>query len=66
LVLINSVLTSLPMFMSSFFKVTKGVLEKIEYFRSIFFGKMIVKRKNINLQNGVLMCQPKDQGGLGV
>jgi hypothetical protein len=37
LVLINSVLTSLPMFMLSFFVVQKGVIEKIEYFRSRFF-----------------------------
>jgi hypothetical protein len=32
LVLINSVLTSLTMFMLSFFEVPKGVLEKIDYF----------------------------------
>jgi hypothetical protein len=37
LVLINSVLTSLTMFMLSFFKVPKGVLEKIDYFLSRFF-----------------------------
>jgi hypothetical protein len=38
LVLINSVLTSLTMFMLSFFEVPKGLLEKkIEYFRSRFF-----------------------------
>jgi hypothetical protein len=37
LVLINSVLTSLTMFMLSFFKVPKGVLEKIDYYRSRFF-----------------------------
>jgi hypothetical protein len=49
LVLINSVLTSLPMFMLSFFEIPKGVLEKIDYFRSrFFFGKMRVKRKNID------------------
>jgi hypothetical protein len=34
LVLINSVLSSLPMFMPSFFENPKGVLEKIDYFRS--------------------------------
>jgi hypothetical protein len=39
LVLINSVLTSLVMFMLSFFEVPKGVLEKIDYYRSRFFGK---------------------------
>jgi hypothetical protein len=38
LVLINSVLSSLPMFMLSFFfEIPKGVLEKIDYFRSRFF-----------------------------
>ena len=31
LVLINSVLSSLPMFMMSFFEVPKGVLKKIDY-----------------------------------
>jgi hypothetical protein len=37
LVLINSVLSSLPMFILSFFDVLKGVLEKIDYSRSRFF-----------------------------
>jgi hypothetical protein len=37
LVLINSILTSMVFFMLSFFEVPRGVLEKIEYFRSRFF-----------------------------
>jgi hypothetical protein len=37
LVLINSILSSLPLFMMSFFEVPRGVLKKIEYFRSRFF-----------------------------
>jgi hypothetical protein len=37
LVLINSVLNDLPMFMLSIFEIPKGVLEKIDYFRSRFF-----------------------------
>jgi len=37
LVLINSVLSSLPMFMMSFFELPKGVLEKIDCFRSRFY-----------------------------
>jgi hypothetical protein len=37
LVLIDSVLSSLPMFMLFFFEVPRGVLEKIECFRSRFF-----------------------------
>ena len=37
LVLINSVLSSLAMFMISFFEIPKGVLQKIDYYRSRFF-----------------------------
>jgi hypothetical protein len=37
LILINSVLTSLVMFMLSFFEVLRGVLKKINYYRSRFY-----------------------------
>jgi hypothetical protein len=37
LVLLNSVLSSLPMFMMSFFEVPKGVLKNLDHFRSRFF-----------------------------
>lgn len=37
LVLINSVLTSLPIFMLSFFRTLEGVLKKLDYYRSRFF-----------------------------
>jgi hypothetical protein len=37
LVLINSVLSSLPLYMLSFFRIPKGVLEKLDYYRSRFF-----------------------------
>jgi hypothetical protein len=36
------------MFMLSFVEIPKGVLEKIDYFLSRFFGKMIVERRSIN------------------
>jgi hypothetical protein len=37
LTLINSVLSSLPMYIMSFFAIPKGVLKKLNYFRSTFF-----------------------------
>jgi len=40
LVLINSVLSSLPMFMMSFFAVPKGVRKRLDYYRSRFFLAM--------------------------
>jgi hypothetical protein len=39
LVLLNSVLSSLPMFMISFFELPKGVLEKLDHFGSRSFWK---------------------------
>jgi hypothetical protein len=46
LVLINSVLSSLPIFMMSFFEVPKGVLQRIEFFRSRFFWQNDQHKKN--------------------
>jgi hypothetical protein len=66
LVLINSVLTSLSMFMLSFFEVLRGVLEKIGYFRSRFFWQHDSQKKKYRLTKWSIMCQPKDQGGLGI
>jgi len=37
LVLINSVLSSLSMYMLSFSEILRGVLKKLDYFRSRFF-----------------------------
>jgi hypothetical protein len=37
LVLLNSVLSSLAMFMISFFVVPNGVLQKLDFYRSRFF-----------------------------
>jgi hypothetical protein len=66
LVLINSILTSLPMFMLSFFEIPKGVLEKIDYFRSRFFWQNDSQKKKYRLTKWSIICQPKDQGGLGI
>jgi hypothetical protein len=37
LVLINSVLSSLAMFMLSFYEIPNNVLKKLDYYRSRFF-----------------------------
>jgi hypothetical protein len=49
LVLINSVLTSLLIFMLSFFEVPRGVLEKIDYYRSKFYRKSEQHKKKYML-----------------
>jgi hypothetical protein len=66
LVLINSILSSLPMFMLSFFEILKGVLEKIDYFRSRFFWQNDSQIKKYRLAKWSIVCQTKDQGGLDI
>jgi hypothetical protein len=66
LVLINSVLTNLVMFTLSFFEVHKGVLDKIDYYKSIFYWQSDQQKKKYRLVRWNIICQPKDQGGLGI
>jgi len=47
LTLINSVLSSLPMYMMSFFEIPKGVRKKLDYFRSLFLGSAMSRSENI-------------------
>ena len=47
LILINSVLSSLPLFMFSFFEVSREVLKKLDFYRSRFFGKVTNIKKSI-------------------
>ena len=64
LVLINSVLTSLPIFLLSFFEIPKGVRKRLDYYRSLFFSKVISSSKNIDYLNGILCVDRKTKGGL--
>src|SRR6266540_1202229 len=66
LTLINSVLSSLPMYMMSFFKIPKGVLKKLNYFRSRFYWQGDESRRKYHLARWNILCQPKDQGDLGI
>ncbi|WVZ84119.1 hypothetical protein U9M48_031180 [Paspalum notatum var. saurae] len=49
-----------------FGQVPRGVLEKIEYFRSRFFWHNDNHKKKYRLIKWPMVCQPKQQGGLGV
>jgi hypothetical protein len=66
LVLLNSVLSSLPMFMMSFFEIPKGVLKNLDFFRSRFFWQGSSNRDRYRLTKWDILCRPKDQGGLGI
>jgi hypothetical protein len=66
LILINSILTSLPMFILSFFEIPKGVRKRLDFFRSRFFWQSDSHKKKYRLTKWNLICRPKDHGGLGI
>ena len=66
LVLINSVLTSIPMFLLSFFEVPKGVQKRHDFYRSRFFWHSDNVKTTYRLARRDIICRPKDQGGLGI
>jgi hypothetical protein len=52
--------------MISFFLISKGVLQKIDYYQSIFSWKGDNKKKKYRLVEWSMVCRVKDQGGLWV
>ena len=66
LVLVNAVLTSLPMFMLSFLEIPKGVRKRLDFYRSRFFWQSDENKRKYRLTKWNIICRPKDQGGLGV
>jgi hypothetical protein len=46
--------------------VAKGVLEKIDYYRSRFFWQNDNQKKKYKFAKWSILCQPKDLGGMGI
>lgn len=66
LILINSSLSNTPMYMISFYKLPKGVKERLDYFRRRFLWQEDQGIRKYHLVNWPLVCSPRDQGGLGI
>ncbi|GJV71286.1 RNA-directed DNA polymerase, eukaryota [Tanacetum coccineum] len=66
LTLIKSVLSSLPLYYMSSFKVPKGVLNKIESIRRNFFNGVENAEKKMSLIGWNKILASKKNGGLGV
>ena len=66
LILINSVLTSMPMFLLSFFEVPVGVRKRLDFYRSRFFWQGDEPKRKYRLAKWDIICRPKDQGGMGI
>lgn len=54
------------MFMLSFFLAPKGVLKKVDFYRSRFISQEYDGRKKYDFVKWSKVCLPKDQGALGI
>jgi hypothetical protein len=61
LVLINSVLSSLPLFMLSFLEVPTGVLKRIDSIGQGFFWQYDQQKKTYKLANGMLYANQRNK-----
>jgi hypothetical protein len=52
--------------MISFFLLPKGILHKLDYYRSWFFWQGDNEKKKYRLAKWSVVCSPKDQDGLGI
>jgi hypothetical protein len=66
LLLINLVLSNMVLHMISFFLLPKGVLHKLDYYRSRFLWQGDSEKRKYRLAKWSVVCSPKDQGGLGI
>jgi hypothetical protein len=65
--LVNSVLSSLPIFCMSTLKLYRWVLDECnKYQRHCLWRNKDLDNKSLPLSSWDMVCRPKDQGGLGV
>ncbi len=64
--MINASLSSVPLYMLSFYELPKGVQKRLDFFRARFLWQDDQGVKKYHLVNWPTVCLPKDQGGLGV
>lgn len=59
-------LSSIPSFLLSFFRLPKGVGKRMDFFRARVLWQEKDGVCKFHLVNWIDVCQPRDQGGLGV
>lgn len=64
-ILINSCLSSIPMYMMGIYLLPEGVHQKMDSFRARFFWEGLEGKKKYHMIKWEALCRPKDFGGLG-
>jgi hypothetical protein len=54
------------MFILSFIDIPKGVLKRLNFYRSRFFWQSDQNKRKYWLSKWNIICRPKDQEGLGI
>jgi hypothetical protein len=65
LVLINSSLTNVPLYMLSMYKAPKNILKSMDVFRKRLLWQGGHNSKKYHLADWNMVCSPRGQGGLG-
>jgi hypothetical protein len=63
LVLLSFVLSSLSIFMMSFFEIPADILKKLDVIQSKFFWQRGGSKRKYSLARWNIACQPKELGG---
>jgi hypothetical protein len=66
LVLINSSLTNVPLYMLSMYKAPKYIVKKMDLFRKRLLWQGVHNIRKYHLADWNMVCSPRGQGGLGV
>jgi len=66
LILTNSSLTSLPMYMMGFYLLPKGIHDEMDKYRSNFFWQGASDDFKYHMGKMDTLCRPKNQGGVGM
>ena len=64
--MINSVLTTLPIFFLSFFRIPDKVVDKLVNIQRRFLWGGGLEQRKIAWVNWKFVCLPRDKGGLGI
>lgn len=64
--LLNFVLNSIPIYIFSFYKAPKCVLQEIIRIQRDFLWGGVVEKRNMVWISWLIMCKLKSQGGLGI
>lgn len=64
-ILINSCLSSVPMYMMGFYQLPEQVHHKMDTIRSRFFWEGLEKKRRYHMMRWDALTRPKDFGGLG-